>query len=194
MCPSNALRIAALSLVLAACTSGPKIRADTDPSANLSSYQTFGFFDRVSTDQNNYTTIVSSRLKDATRRELERRGYKYEQSGAQLLVNLHLNIRDQTDVRSTPTAGGYYGYRGGMYHGWAGYPQDIETVHYKDGTLGIDLVDASKQQLVWQGVAEGRISKQSMENPGPAIDQVIGEIFAKFPKPPAPAPTASLVN
>jgi hypothetical protein len=181
-------RIFALPMLffITACASGPNIRSDGDPAANLSSYKTFGYFDRLSTDQSAYTTILTSRLKESTRRELEQRGYQYAQMNPQLLVNFHVNVRDRTDVQSTPTAGGYYGYRAGMYHGWAGYPQGVETVHYKEGTLGIDLVDASKQQLLWQGVAEGKIKKASLENPAAAIDQVVGQIFAKFPTPGAP--------
>jgi hypothetical protein len=75
-----------------------------------------------------------------------------------------------------------------MYGVWGGYPQEVETVNYQVGTLAIDLVDAAKQQLVWQGTAEGRISKKAMENPGPAIDSVVSEIFAKYPVPAPGAP------
>lgn len=186
------MRIATLILslmyaaLLAGCSSGPSIRSDRDPSADLASYKTFGFFDRVSTDRNAYTTIVSARLKDATRRELEKRGYQYTQSGPQLLVNFHINITDRQDVRSVPGARagyGYYGYRAGMYGVWGGYPQEVEMVNYQEGTLNIDLVDSQKQQLVWQGTAQGRIRKKSVENPGPAIDRVVTEIFARYPVP-----------
>ena len=89
-----------------------------------------------------------------------------------------------------PSTGGFYGYRAGMYGPWAGYPQDIETVHYQEGTLSIDLVDAAKQKLVWQGVAQGRIDKSKLQNPGPAIDKVVSEIFSKYPIPASPAAAA----
>ena len=56
-------------------------------------------------------------------------------------------------------------------------------MHYQEGTLSIDLVDAAKKSLVWQGVAQGRIDKKKAENPGPAIDTVVADIFAKFPVP-----------
>ena len=39
--------------------------------------------------------------------------------------------------------GGFYGYRGGAYGAWASYPYDVDTVDYRQGTLSIDLVDAS---------------------------------------------------
>jgi hypothetical protein len=181
----------AASLMLAACASGPKVRTQGDPSANLTTYKTFGYFDRVETDKAGYSTILTNRLKDSTRRELESRGYKYVDSNPQLLVNFNVNIQNRTDVQSTPTAGGYYGYRAGMYHGWAGYPQDVQTVHYQEGTVGVDLVDASKKQLVWQGVAEGRITKAVAENPGAAVDKAITEIFARYPTPAAGVQTAA---
>lgn len=75
-----------------------------------------------------------------------------------------------------------------MYGVWGGYPQDIQTVHYQEGTLTIDLVDAAKKQLVWQGVAQGRIHKKAVQNPGPAIDKAVTDIFAKFPIPASDMP------
>ena len=95
-------------------------------------------------------------------------------------------MQQRTDVQSAPSTG-YYGYRRGMYAGWAGYPYDVETIHYEVGTLAIDVVDAAKKQLVWQGTAEGRISESAKQNPGPAIDTVVAEIFAVFPVQPAAA-------
>lgn len=180
---SFAVGCLALALAFTAgCVSGPKIKVDKDPSADMTAFKTFGFFDQVATDRAQYTTIITSRLKQATRDNLERRGYTYSESSPDLRVNFYLNVVDKTEVRSSPSmSAGYYGYRGGMYGGWAGYPQDIDTVNYKAGTLSIDLVDAKKNALVWQGLAEGRVSEEARKNPGPAIDAVVSEIFANFP-------------
>ncbi len=179
--------IAALTF-LGSCSGRPEIRADTDPNVDMASYKTFAFFELPSSNREGYSTLVTSRLKEATRRELEQRGCQFAQEGAQLMVNFNINIEHRTDVQSVPSPamGGYYGYRGGMYGVWGGYPQEVQTTHYRVGTLAIDVVDAAKKQLVWQGVAEGRISRESTENPGPAIDEVVAEIFALYPIP-APA-------
>lgn len=177
-----------LALVLAAgCASGPKISVDKDPGADMTAYKTFGFFDQVATDRVQYTTIVSSRLKQATRDNLERRGYTYSENSPDLRANFFLEVADKTEVRSSPSmsaGAGFYGYRRGVYGGWAGYPYDVDTVNYKEGTLSIDLVDTKKNALVWQGVAEGRVSDEARKNPGPAIDAVVSEIFANFPNGP----------
>ncbi len=174
----------ALALCSAACTSGPQVRVDSDPSANLTSYKTFAFFEELATDKSSYSTMITSRLKDATRRELERRGYEEVTQNPDLRVNFNTNVENRTDVQSSPSASaGFYGYRAGMYGAWGGYPIDIHTTHYQQGTLVIDLVDAQKRQLVWQAIAQGRLSKKALENPAESIDALIAEMFEKYPVP-----------
>jgi len=182
MTARNLLRVfgLALALAVAGCASGPQIRVDMDARANMKAYRTFGFFDSVSTDGAQYTSLLSSRLKAATRSQLEKNGYTYSQNEPELLVNFYLKIVNKQELRSS---GGYYGYRSGYYGTWTGYPY-VETVDYKEGTLSVDLVDAKRKQLVWQGVAEGVVSAEAQRNPGPAIDRVVGEIFSNFPYPP----------
>ena len=178
------LATVALLLVLTACSSGPAIRSDADPAANFAAYQTFAFLEPLATDKAGYSTLLTARLKEATRRQLEARGYTYDQASPDLLVNFNVNVVEKTEVRSSPSmsAGyGYYGYRAGMYGAWSGYPYDVETTNYRQGTLTIDAVDAERKALVWQGVAEGRIKKKVMENPAPAIDAAVAQIFERFP-------------
>jgi hypothetical protein len=103
-----------------------------------------------------------------------------------LQANFYLKVQEKQEIESTPSAGvGFYGYRAGYYGAWSGYPQDIQTYNYREGTLSVDLVDAKKGQLVWQGVANGRVSDEMRQNPGPAIDAVVAQIFSNFPNPPA---------
>lgn len=175
---------AALLLGLAGCSSGPTIRVDGDPAANIPAFRTFGFFEPLATDRAGYSTLLTARLKEAARRELEKHGYAYADSNPELLVNFNVNVVDKTEVHSSPSPSmgyGYYGYRAGMYGAWNGYPQEIETTNYRQGTLSIDVVDAAKKALVWQGVAEARITKKIRENPSAAVDSVVTEILAGFP-------------
>ncbi|HEU4484683.1 MAG TPA: DUF4136 domain-containing protein [Povalibacter sp.] len=183
--PMVLLAMACGVIALSGCSSGPSIRADADPSANLSAYRSFGFITPLSTDKVGYSTIVTARLKEATTREMQRRGYIYSETAPQLLINFNINVENRHDTRSTPSTGwgGYYGYRAGMYGVWGGYPQEVETVHYQIGTLTIDVVDAARKQLVWQGIAQGRIHQKAVQNPGPAIDSAVSDIFAKYPVP-----------
>lgn len=182
---------ASAAVVFFGSCGGPSIYVDADPKADLSSYKTFAFYEHTATDKAAYSTLVSTRLKEATRRELEARGLQHVHAAPQMLVNFHLAVEHRTDVKSVPAPpmGGFYGYRGGVYGVWGGYPHDVETT-YDVGTLAIDVVDAAKKQLVWQGIAEGSISREAAENPGPAIDQVVTEVFARYPVPAATAAPA----
>jgi hypothetical protein len=174
-------------LVLAACATGPTIRSDANPTVNLSSYETFAFFSPLATDRAGYESMLTARLKDATRRNLETKGYVYVESDPDLLVNFFVNIEDRQEIRSYPAAPtmspGYYGYRGGFYSGWGGYygGNEIETINYKAGTLTIDLVDPTNKILVWQGQAEGRVSSKARKDPGSAIDAVVTGIIEQLP-------------
>ena len=177
----NVFAVAGLMLFVASCASGPDIRANVNPQADFGNYRTFAFFDPLGTDRGEYSSIVSQTLKSAARRELEARGYRYEPSQPDLLVNFGARLEEKTQVTQTPTMGygGYYGYRGGFYGGWPAYETNVSQ--YKEGTLNVDLVDPKRRELVWEGVAVGRVSKKTQEERVAAINSVMSEIFAEFP-------------
>lgn len=175
--------VAALALVGCATTSGPDIRIDYDRTADMGSFKTYGFPESVGTDRAGYSTLVTSYFKDAVNREMQRRGYVYDAEDPDLLVNFFSNVREVTDVRTTPSATfgyGYYGYRYGMYGAWPLYDQDEYAVRYKVGTVNLDIVDGERMQLIWEGVAEGRITREDMTNPRVAIDAVVAELFQRY--------------
>jgi len=173
--------------MLSACATGPTIRSQTNPAADPSAYQTFAFFSPLATDHAGYESVLTARLKDATRRNLETKGFVYSESNPDLLVNFFVNIQDVQEIRTVPGSPtiGYYGYRRDLYGGWGGYyggrATEIETVNYKAGTLTIDLVDPAARVIIWQGQAEGRVSSKARKNPGPAIDAVVAEIIGTLP-------------
>ena len=178
------LALLAVGLLLSACETGPKIRANTAPNANLNSYKTYTFPAKLGTDRGDVQTPLTGYFKEAVQREMNARGYQFVEGGdADLWVNFHVNAKDQTDIRSTPTPyyGGYYGYRGGMYGGGFYGGSDVETVHYKVGTANIDVVDARKKELVWEGVAEGKLTDKVMKDPRAAVNLVVTEIYKQFP-------------
>ena len=174
---------AAAALALAGCatTTASDITVDYDRTADLGSYRTYGFPETVGTDRAGYSTLVTAYFKDAVNREMQRRGFVYEEEDPDLLVNFFSNVREVTDVRTTPRPSfsyGYYSYRYGLYGAWPLYDQQVEQ--YKVGTVNLDIVDGERMQLVWEGVAEGRITRDDMENSRVAVDAVVAELFQRF--------------
>jgi hypothetical protein len=168
--------------LLSACASGPRIRTDRDPAANFSIYRTYNFASELGTDRAGYSTLITADFKRAVSREMEARGYRLAEN-PDLLVNFFTSVRDATSVQSTPVVVGvdYYRYRNGLYVAWPLYGNDVSTVRYRIGTASIDVVDAARKQLVWEGTAEGRLSTKAQKDPGPAIDKAVAEIFERYP-------------
>jgi hypothetical protein len=164
----------------ASCASTPDIYVNSDPSVNVATYSTFGFFTPLGTDKKGYGSLTSERLKAATRTRLESLGYKYSETNSQLLINFAGQLNDKLRVDSAPVTGGYYGYRAGMYGAWGGY-NTTYVDQYTEGTLNIDIVDAAANRMVWEGVATGRVTDETMQNIGPAIDSAVAELLANFP-------------
>ena len=179
------MRVSLLALVLAACSSGPAIRSVRDASAVFSAYATFGFFEPVGTDRAGYETLVTQALKSATRREMEARGYRFAGSGADLLVNFNAQLAERTEVqpRAMPVPHpDYYGYR--SYITWPDYGVVVDQ--YQEGTLNIDVVDAQRKKLIWEGVAIGRVTEKVQRHRTEAIDKAVAEIFKTYPVPAKP--------
>lgn len=171
--------------LLAGCAAtGPEIRTDYDRAADFSSFESYGFPDELGTDRAGYSTLITTHFRQAVDREMQSRGYRYTEADPDLLVNFFANVRNVTAIRSRPDVWvgyGYYGYRYGMYTAWPLYADNVDTVHYKVGTANIDIVDAERNQLIWEGVAEGRLTREVMENPQPAIESVVAELFSRYP-------------
>ncbi len=189
----HAAWIAAAAIAIAGCatTYSPDISVDYDHTANLASYRTFGFTNQLGTDRAGYTTLVTKYFKDAVSREMEKRGYEYDEKDPDLLVNFYTNVREVNDVQRTPTMGySYFNYRYGLYGTWPLY-ENAYPVTYKVGTVNVDIVDGEKMQLVWQGVAEGRITQEDLKNQQQGIDAAVREIFQRFSGTAAPEKAAS---
>jgi hypothetical protein len=168
-------------LLIAGCatTSAPKTRVDYDKSADLSVYRTYGFPKETGTDRGGYSTLVTSYFKSAVSMAMEARGYKYSEDHPDLLVNFYMNTRDRTESRPGPGYG-YYDYRYGLYTGWPMYDDD-RIVTYKYGTINLDIVDAEKKQLVWEGVSEGRVTEEALANQKATINAVVTELMRQYP-------------
>src|SRR5688572_3950832 len=104
-------------LLLAGCVSTPRITSDMDPSADFSRYRTFAFYSPLAVESRGYATPASGIMRSAARREMEARGYVYDESSPDLLVNINAYLSERTDVYSVPEMqyGMYYSYRANSY-------------------------------------------------------------------------------
>ncbi|MEN1941585.1 DUF4136 domain-containing protein [Luteimonas sp. MJ246] len=177
--------LAALLLgLLAACATSPRISSDSDPGADFSAYRTFAFYSPLAIEREGYASLVSGRMKAAARAQMESRGYRYSESDPDLWLNINAYMQQRTDVSTIPDVdyAYYYSYR---YRGYVAMPywRDRTSVtRYTEGTMNIDLVDARRNALVWEGIAVGRVSRnQDPVARDAAIDSTIAGIFEAYP-------------
>ena len=173
-----------LCLVLAACASGPQIRTDFDPSANFASYRTYAFAQPLATTQAGYTTLLTERLKNVVRLQMESRGYVLNDQAPDLLINFYTRTHQRTDyVAPPPMPWGsyYYGYRAGYYGGWSGYAMAPQVIQYTVGILNVDLIDAKRRQLVWEGISTSVINDLQQASSATEVSTVVNAIFDRFP-------------
>jgi len=188
------LTVFASAFALGGCAIGPEVHADYDRATDFTKYKTFGFASPLGTDKAGHKSIVSQHLKAATQRELEARGVRFVTSAPQLLVNFNASLDEKTSVTtiSTPTSpipplgyglnNGYYDYRIGLYSAWPLYRDETIVTNYKEGTLNIDIVDAARKQLVWEGVVtDSNVTQKELDNVQLAVDKSVAAAFSKFP-------------
>ena len=177
------LLVAAAVLVLAACATGPRITSDVDPSADFARYRTFAFYSPLAIENQGYATLTSGRTKDAARRQMEVRGYVYDEKSPDLWVNLNAYMQEKTDVYSTPEVDYdyYYSYRARGYVAVPYWRDRTDVRQYTEGTLNVDVVDARQKRLVWEGVAVGTVGRVKPEQRGERIDAAVAAIFATYP-------------
>jgi hypothetical protein len=179
------------ALVLASCATGPNVRTSAAPGVDFASYRTFSFMTPLSTDRAGFHTLVSQQIVASARREMEIRGFEFvaNPDQADMLVNVHTHVADQLRVRSVPDpwmGSTYWHHRRGFYQPWPGHsrwpaPSRVEVDQFSEGRLNVDLIDRSRNTLVWEGVATKRLSQRTMNDLGPAIDSAIHDVFGQFP-------------
>jgi hypothetical protein len=158
----------AAATLLMACATEPQVRAASAPAAELARYRTFAFLDPAAAEPAHDTSLLTQRMRSSARAALERQGYRYSERDPDLRVQLRIVIDTRPEIRSQ-----------GFARRWP-YAPDITT--YRHGTLAVDLVDARKRAVVWQGVAQGRLDESANADPGRTAEHAVGQIFAAFPQ------------
>ena len=178
-------------LALSACADLPQVRASYDRSVDFTQYKTFAFLSPLATDRDGYQSLISQSLKAATQREMDARGLRIDNSAPQLLINFNAALIDKTRVSTSPVlvsgglgfyGGGFYGYRRGVYTLWPQYVEQTVVFNYKEGTLNIDVIDATRKQLVWEGVVtDSSVTQQEMADLPASLSAAVKAAFASYP-------------
>ncbi len=158
--------------VLASCAS-VHVASDYDKKVDFSSYRTYAFF-KNGIDKVEISDLDKRRILHAVEEELKAKGLS-PSDNPDLLINFFTKSTEQVNVN--PNGWGYgFGWGWSPYM-WGGGASVYTNTH---GTLFIDLIDAKRKELVWQGEGTGVLTQNS-EKKEERIKEFVSRIMAQYP-------------
>lgn len=160
---------------LASCSS-VRVATDYDKNADFNQYKTFAFF-KSGIDKVEISDLDKRRILNAIDAELTAKGFT-KSDNPDLLINIFTKSRQQVDVNQFNAGWGYGWGWGWSPWMWGGRSTSVSTS--TEGTLYIDLVDAKKKELIWQGEGVGVLT-ENMNKKEERIQEFVKKILEKYP-------------
>ncbi len=163
--------------ILGACQS-VRVSTDYDQTVDFNQYQTFAFY-KPSIDKAKISDLDKRRILKAIDRNLTAKGMTKSQK-PDLLIGIMTESTKNINVHQHYY--GWYGYApyySPFYHGW--WPGQWRYSEV-EGTLYINLIDASNHHLVWQGMGTGDLEPRgTVDEKIEHINIIVQKILEKYP-------------
>ncbi|MBN2868115.1 MAG: DUF4136 domain-containing protein [Flavobacteriaceae bacterium] len=169
------LPIALVAMVITSCSS-VRVAADYDKQVNFDQYKTFAFF-KSGIDKAEISDLDKKRILRAIETELLAKGYTKSEN-PDMLVSIFTKSNQRVDVYNNSWGYGAWGW-GAPGWGW-GWNMQPNVSTRTQGVLFVDLIDAKKKELVWQGQGTGYLST-SMDKKEERIKEFVAKIMEKYP-------------
>ncbi|WP_458627661.1 DUF4136 domain-containing protein [Winogradskyella sp. PC D3.3] len=167
-----------LLLILASCSS-VKVAADYDREANFNNYKTFAFF-KPGIDKAEINDIDKRRILRAIEAELMAKGYTKSEN-PDMLVSIFTKSNQRVDVYNNAWGYGAWGWGGYGGWGWRSGWNNNQVSTTTEGVLFIDLIDANKKELIWQGSGTGNLETRNIDKKEERIKEFVAQMLMQFP-------------
>ncbi len=165
-----------LFVLIASCSS-VKVAADYDKNANFNEYKTFAFY-KPGIDKSEISDLDKRRILRAIESEMMTKGFTKSET-PDVLVSIFTKSQQRVDVYNNNWGFGGWGWGGFGGWGW-GWNQQPMVSTSSEGTLYIDLIDAKKKELIWQGMGTGYLS-QKMDKKEERIQEFVSKVMERYP-------------
>ncbi len=166
--------IPVLFLIVTSCCS-VRVNSDYDKKVDFSTYKSYAFL-KSGVDKMEISDLDKKRIMHSIDDVMTTKGFTKSES-PDILINIFTKEREQVNVNQFNAGWGYgYGY------GWNPYVWSGQTSinRYTEGTLYIDLIDAKKKELIWQGEGEGTLTKDTHKKEA-LIKEFVSKILEQYP-------------
>ena len=167
------LLLIAILAMMASCSS-VRVSSDYDQNADFNEYKTFAFF-KPGIDKAEISDLDKKRILRAIEDNMLAKGFVKSENPT-MLVSIFTTAQQRVDVFNN------YGWGWGAWGPWGPYGGGFGNTVSRttEGTLYIDLIDASKKELVWQGQGTGYLAR-NVEEKQERINEIVGEIMQEYP-------------
>ncbi|AXG73239.1 DUF4136 domain-containing protein [Flavobacterium arcticum] len=154
-----------VTVFIASCSS-IRVNSDYDAAVDFNQYKTYAFF-KQGIDKAEISDLDKKRILRAIDAEMQKKGFVKSDS-PDMLINIFTRANEQVNVNN-------WGYSPWM---WGGNYTTVNTS--TQGILYIDILDARKKELVWQGIGTGVLTLDR-ERKQERINEFVMEIMKKYP-------------
>jgi len=177
-------------LVIVSCST-VEVGYDFDPGQDFSELRSFDWMqappDAPRDPRIEGNTLFQKQVHEAVTRALEAKGFNRLTSGTpDFLVGYHASVDRRSSVQVLNNQYGYApGWGWGYGAGYAPYAYPSTYVYeYDEGTLIVDIVDASTRELVWRGSATDEVDfSASPEKRNAQLNDAVNKVLSNFPPP-----------
>ena len=150
-----------LTLILfTGCGSSVRVFSDIADTGNFEQYDTYSFLDFTEGNKKTIPGMELERIRVAIARELEKRGLKYTEQGADVSVQVTVYHREARDH--------FFHYPGGY--------------NYMERAITVDMYDNSNRKHVWHAAAVGELVYDPSRR-AEKLPEVVARIFERYPVP-----------
>lgn len=164
-----------LLLVLVSSCSSVSVNSDYDKNVDFAPYKTFAFH-KAGVDKADISDLDKKRILRSIDEVMTTKGFA-KNDNPDLLIAFFTKEREQVDVSQYNAGWGY-----GWGFGWNPYVWGGRTSvsSYTEGTLYIDIIDAKKKELIWQGEGKGVLTKDTNKK-DEKIKEFVSKILEQYP-------------
>jgi len=164
-----------LLFILGACSS-VRVASDFDKNVDFTPFKTYAFY-KNGIDKVEISDLDKKRILRSIDETMTAKGFTKSDS-PDLLVNIFTKAREQVNVNQFNAGWGYgWGYGWNPYL-WGGNNTNVYTT--TEGTLYIDLIDAKKKEMIWQGEGVGVLTQNSGDK-DVRIKEFVSKILEQYP-------------
>jgi hypothetical protein len=163
-----------LVLLIVSCSS-VRVNSDYDKQVDFTPYKTYAFH-KTGIDKVEISDLDKKRILRSIDETMAAKGFTKSET-PDLLISFFTKEREEVNVNQFNAGWGY-----GWGWGWNPYlwGGNTSVTRHSEGTLYIDIIDAKKKELIWQGEGEGVLTKNT-DKKDENIKEFVTKILEQYP-------------